>query len=90
MSPELEAMNLLRKCAERRRSANISPQKAALALNWSVSKLEKIESDALSGAGAFEQFMAEAKAYDAWLTKELGGPIFIPNFLRKRTPPQPR
>lgn len=86
MSLELEAMNLLRKCAERRRSANIPPQKAALALNWSVSKLEKVESDALNGTGGFEQFMAEAQAYDAWLTQELGGPIFIPHFLRKRTP----
>ncbi|MGA1637065.1 MAG: hypothetical protein ACO37I_06425 [Burkholderiaceae bacterium] len=86
MSPELEAMNLLRKCAERRRSANIPAQKAALALNWSVSKLEKIEADALKGEGSFHQFSAEAKAYDAWLTQELGGPFFVPHFLRHSPP----
>jgi hypothetical protein len=89
MSLELEAMNLLRKCAERRRSANIPAQKAALALNWSVSKLEKIESGALKGEGSFREFLAEAKAYDAWLTQELGGPIFVPHFLR-HTPPTER
>lgn len=89
MSSELEAMNLIRKCAERRRSANIPAQKAALALNWSVSKLEKIEADALKGEGSFQQFSAEAKAYDAWLTQELGGPIFVPHFLR-HTPPSKR
>ena len=86
MSPKLEAMNLLRKCAERRRSANIPAQKAALALNWSVSKLEKIEADALKGEGSFHQFSAEAKAYDAWLTQELGGPFFVPHFLRHSPP----
>ena len=86
MSPELEAMNLLRKCAERRRNANIPAQKAALALNWSVSKLEKIEADALKGEGSFHQFSAEAKAYDAWLTQELGGPFFVPHFLRHSPP----
>jgi hypothetical protein len=86
MSPELEAMNLLRKCAERRRSANIPAQKAALALNWSVSKLEKIEAGALKGEGSFGGFVAEAKAYDAWLTQELGGPIFVPHFLRHTAP----
>jgi hypothetical protein len=89
MSLELEAMNLLRKCAERRRSANIPAQKAALALNWSVSKLEKIEAGALKGEGSFQALLAEAKAYDAWLTQELGGPIFVPHFLR-HTPPTQR
>ncbi|MGA0186976.1 MAG: hypothetical protein ACO3JE_02345 [Burkholderiaceae bacterium] len=79
-------MNLLRKCAERRRNANIPAQKAALALNWSVSKLEKIEADALKGEGSFHQFSAEAKAYDAWLTQELGGPFFVPHFLRHSPP----
>jgi hypothetical protein len=82
-------MNLLRKCAERRRSANIPAQKAALALNWSVSKLEKIEAGALKGEGSFRELVAEAKAYDAWLTQELGGPIFVPHFLR-HTPPTQR
>lgn len=88
MSQEREAMNLLRKCAERRRNANIPAQKAALALNWSVSKLEKIESDALKGEGSFQHCLAEAQAYDAWLTQELGGPIFVPYFLRHTTPPR--
>ena len=46
---ETEAINLLRSCAERRRQHNIPAQKVALVLNWSASKLEKIEADASCG-----------------------------------------
>ena len=78
---ETEAINLLRSCAERRRQHNILAQKVALVLNWSASKLEKIEADASCGSGSFGYLLGVARQYDAWLTQELGS-VYVPHFLR--------